>query len=124
MSFNFEIVPSLICVGSFLGLVFFIYRKVPVLAGLPEREIFPIKKIRKEVQENLKMTLKERLHVFETSLQKTLQKSRIFFLRADNRTMDLIKKLRERSDKRKIDFEDHWKDLRFTLPVKNKNKAK
>jgi hypothetical protein len=123
MSFNLEIFSLIICVCSFLGLLFFIYRKVPVLAGLPEREIFPIKKIKEEVQENLKITLKERLHIFEASLQKTLQRSRVYFLKADNYATNMIKKLRERSDRRKIDFEDHWKDLRFTLPIK-KSKTK
>lgn len=121
MIFNFEIFSLVVCVISFLGLLFFIYKKMPVLVGLPEREFLPIKKIREDVEENLKVSLKQRMHNFEISLQKNLQKSRVFFLKADNKATDLIRKLRERSDKRKIEHEDYWKDLKFTLPIKKNN---
>ena len=123
MSFNLEIFSLVVCLTSLLGLLGFIYRKMPVLAGLPEREVFPIKRIKEDVQENLKMSAKERLHRFEIFLQKNLQKSRVLFLMADNRATDMIKKLRERSDKRKIEYEAHWKDVRFSFPIK-KSKAK
>ncbi|MDD4410040.1 MAG: hypothetical protein PHW52_05320 [Candidatus Pacebacteria bacterium] len=96
---------------------------MPILIGLPERELFPINRIKEDVAETLRMSFKQRLHLFEHSLQKNLQKSRVLFLRADNRATDWIRKLRERSDKRKSEHEAHWKDLRFTFPIK-KTKAK
>jgi len=118
MNFNFEIFSLVVCVISFLSLTFFVYKKVPVLSGLPEREVFPVRKLKKETEEKLRIALKQRLHIFEGVLQKDLHKLRVLFLRADNRATDWIGKLRERSEKRKIDMEDHWKDLKITLPIK------
>lgn len=123
MSFNLEIFSLVVCLTSFLGLLFFLYKKVPVLTGLPEREIFPFGKIKEDVRHNLKLTFRERLHNFEAFLQKKLQKSRVLFLRADNKATHMISRLRERADKRKVENEAHWKDIRFTFPIK-KHKAK
>ncbi|MCK9578364.1 hypothetical protein M0R01_02635 [bacterium] len=122
MNFNFEIFSLVVCGISFLSLTFFIYKKMPVLSGLPEREILPIGRIKHDTEEKLKIILKHRLHLLESDLQKRLHKMRLLFLRADNRATDWIGKLRERSEKRKIDMEDHWKDLRITLPVKRSKK--
>lgn len=118
MNFNFEIFSLVICIISFIGLVFFTFKKMPFLSELPKKEIFPVKKIKEETKEKLKIIFKQRLHLLEGALQKNLHRSRVFFLRADNRATDLLKKLKERSDKRKSDMEDHWKDLKITLPIK------
>jgi len=118
MNFNFEIISWIVCLISFLSLTFFVYKKIPILSGLPEREMFPAAKIKKEVAEKVRIEFKQRLHKLEAALQKNLHRSRVLFLKADNRATDWIGKLKARSDKRKIDMEDHWKDLKITLPVK------
>ena len=122
MNFNFEIFSFIVCIISFLSLTFFVYKKIPVLSGLPEKEMFPAAKIKREAEEKIKIAFKQRLHDLEKILQKNLHRSRVLFLKADNRATDWIHKLKERSDKRKIDLEDHWKDLKITLPVKKSKK--
>lgn len=122
MNFNFEIFSLVVCGISFLSLTFFVYKKLPVLSGLPEREMFPMGKIKRDTEEKLRIVIKHRLHLLEGDLQKRLHKMRLLFLRADNRTTDWIGKLKERSERRKIDMEDHWKDLKITLPVKRSKK--
>ncbi|MCK9393300.1 hypothetical protein M0Q03_00655 [bacterium] len=122
MNFNFEIFSLVLCIISFLSLTFFVYKKMPVLSGLPEREMFPGVKIRKEAEEKLKIVFKQKLHSLEGMLQKNLHRSRVLLMRADNRATDWIYKLKERSDKRKIDLEDPWKDLKITLPIKKSKK--
>ncbi len=123
MNFNLEVISLILCLTSFLSLLLLIYKKMPALVSLPERELFPIDKIKEDMEESLKVTVKEKMHNFEISLQKNLQKSRIFFLKADNRATDMIKRLRERSNKRKEEHDAHWKDIRFSFPIK-KNKVK
>jgi len=122
MNFNLEIISLVVCISSFLSLTFFVYKKIQVLSGLPEREVFPVGRIKRDAEEKLRIAFKQRMHLLEEHLQKRLHKMRLFFLRADNRATDWIGKLRERSEKRRIDMEDHWKDLKITIPVKRNKK--
>jgi len=117
---NFDIVVQLIFALSFIGMVYFVLKKSPQVATLPENGHFLNNvnhKLNTKVVE-VKGKLKEKLGSGEDSLHKLLFKTRILFLKADNKTLDLIKKLRERSEKRR-GVDGYWKDIKTSIKKKN-----
>lgn len=117
---NFDIVIQIIFALSFIGMVTFVLKKSPQVATLPESDHFlndVSHKFNTKVVE-VKSKLKDKLGSGEDSLHKLLFKTRILFLKADNKTLDLIKKLKQRSEKRK-GVDGYWKDIKTSIKKKN-----
>ena len=98
---NFDIAIQLIFALSFTGMVCFVLKKSPQVAILPEKDHF-LNDVRHKLDSKIvevRSNLKEKLGSWEDSLHKILFKTRILFLKADTKTLDLIKKLKQRSDK-------------------------
>lgn len=122
---NFDIILLLTFIVSFIGIIFFIFKKIDKIAALPEKDsIFEkIKEYSKDKIADFKKHLKEKSNSWENSLHKLLFRIRIIFLKADNKTMDLIKKLKQRSEKRK-NVDDYWKEIKTSIKKKNTSKNK
>lgn len=122
---NFDIILQLTSIIGFIGIVFFIFKKIDKVKALPEKDcIFDnIKSYFKEKTLELKKYLKEKSSLWENSLHKFLFKIRIVFLKADNKTLELIKKLKQRSEKRKK-VDDYWKEIKTSIEKKNPSKNK
>jgi len=95
---NFDIILQLTSIIGFIGIVFFIFKKIDKVKALPAS-------------------------LWENSLHKFLFKIRIVFLKADNKTLELIKKLKQRSEKRKK-VDDYWKEIKTSIEKKNPSKNK
>lgn len=115
-----ELIAITILVGSCLGMAVVIFRKIPMISELPEVPIeFNLKKSLLKLKEKIKI-----LHPFKylsdkTFLQKILSKVRILTLRAENKTSMWLQKLREKSQKKKIEENDnYWEKLKES--TKNK----
>ena len=122
---NFDIILQLTSIIGFIGIVFFIFKKIDKVKALPEKDciIDNIKSYFKEKTIELKKYLKEKSGLWENSLHKFLFKIRIVFLKADNKTLELIKKLKQRSEKRnKVD--GYWKEIKTSIEKKNPSKNK
>lgn len=107
-----EIIAVTILFGSLLGIGVIIYRKIPILVGLPEnlpREGEPIVlKLKKKIKE---------LHPFknfsyEIFLQKMISKIRILSLKTDNQTFSWLQKLKEKTKKKKLENDNYWQELK------------
>ena len=97
---------------GFIGMGVIIFRKIPVLVGLPETGIEKLGifgKLKNRIKNNgtIKSFSKELL------LQKILSKFRVLTLKTDKKTSNLLAKLRQKSiENRKKFSEDYWKRIR------------
>ena len=105
-----EIIALLIFLVSFIGMGVIIYRKIPVLVSLVPEEIKPKIKSLEEIKEKIKRNGSFSLRKF---LEKTLSKFRILTLKTENKTSNLLFKLRQKSIEEKNKFsEDYWKRVK------------
>ncbi|MEK7510219.1 MAG: hypothetical protein AAB567_01525 [Patescibacteria group bacterium] len=115
-----NIVPLIAFLGSLVGILVILYRKVPVLlqlppdgAGLKIQDFVPgmIRKIAKS--ERWKKIALEKV------LQKILSKARVLALKTENRTGEWLEKLRQRSQERKTRFtESYWEQFKKKAKIK------
>jgi len=119
---KFELITQIILILSFFGMVVLVFRKIPALIESPDvsskkelRSKFLIK-----IKDRIKSSRYFKLDFFEFFLQKILSKIRILSLKIENKMADWLKRLRERSQKKKIKSEDNfWEELK-----KSTNKKK
>ena len=93
---------------SFLGMIWILFQKIPVLIQLserPEGESF-IWKLKKKSQ-----NIFVKKFSYEIFLQKILSKIKILTLKTENKTSDLLQKLREKYERRKED-DNYWDDIK------------
>lgn len=112
---SFEVIAEIILVCSFLGAGIIILRKIPALSEVPEIPAAGIKW--KDILLNLKERIKN-LSPFksfsqEVFLQKVLSKIRILNLKSENKIGRWLQKLREESQRKKIEAEDnYWEEIK------------
>lgn len=118
---NFEILAGSLLAISFLFLVWLILKKSSELKNLPPKEsIIPVKKIKEKIKQKATIYWKGGIPNFYDFLQKTILKMRELFIKADNKILDLLLNLKQKTDKSKTELDDYWKDIKLTL--KNKEK--
>lgn len=111
MSFN--LISLIILVFSFLGMVFLVVKKIPALTSLKINpalvadEGFFVK-IKNRIQE-VPWVKNFSLEIF---LQKIISPIRVLSLKADHKTANWLKTLREKSQQKKTDNGDYWEDLK------------
>lgn len=105
------IVATLTFFSSFVGILIFVYRKIPVLLTLSppkkkEKFIFSLKKIIFRLNPFKNFSL-------DIFLQKILVKTRILSLKIDHKTFDLLRRIREKNKKMKERPEDdYWEKIK------------
>lgn len=118
---NFEIAALVTLLGSLVGMGVIIWRKIPVLAELPEEAQAP--------RENLFLRLKNKVAGISVIknfnslafLQKILSKIRVLTLKIENKIADWLQKLREKSQKKKnFENDKYWQELKNSTPKENK----
>ncbi len=122
---GFEIAALIILLIGLIGMGVIIYRKIPVLAELPETSA--------QAKENLLVRLKNKVFnisfvknfSFALFLQKILSKIRILTLRTESKTADWLQKLREKSQKKKnFDNDNYWQELKNSTAEPRESKAR
>lgn len=106
-----ELIFEIIFFGSFFGILYFLFRKIPVLVSLPEI---------KEKKESSFSLLKRRIKnlnffkkfSFEKILEKAIFKIRILSLKTDNKTFQWLQNLRKKEKERK---ESYWEEIKKKL---------
>lgn len=120
---NFEIIAGIILAVSFLGIIWLVWRKMPEVKALPHREDFlPLKKIKDDVKQKTVLYWKGKVPDFYVFLQSSITKIRDLFVKADNKMLDLLLRLKKRTDKGKEELDDYWKDIKKTLKKKDAKK--
>lgn len=111
---SYEIVAIIILGGSLFGMGVILFRKIPVLAELPD--VLPQKeegKLFLKLKEKIKILNPFKKFSFEIFLQKLLSKIRILTLKTENKTFNWLQKLREKSQKKKFKENDnYWEELK------------
>jgi hypothetical protein len=113
---NFEIIAGIILAASFLGIAVMIFRKVPDLKELPHKEDFlRTKKIKEKIKETSLIYWTEKMGEAKIFLEKFLLKTRVLFMKADNKAVSLLHKLTETPEKSKSVVDDYWKGLKTSI---------
>lgn len=110
-----ELFAAIILFFSFIGLGTIVFRKIPVLAELPEIPRgfdFQIKLLR--IKEKIKKSKYFKTSSFEILLQKVLSKIRILSLKIEKKTSFWLQRLREKS-KKKEENDKYWEKLKGSI---------
>lgn len=113
---NFEIIATFILFGSLIGMGVVIFRKISMISELPEVPVeFNLKRSLLKLKEEIKIFQPFKCLSDKIFLQKILSKVRILTLRAENKIGSWLRKLREKSQKKKIEENDnYWQELKKT----------
>lgn len=107
-----DLIAKIVLICSFLGIAVIFFRKTPLLLQLPKTEM---------VSEPLFLRLKNKMKFWqsvkfpplEIFLQKLLSKFRIFTLKTDSKTANWLRRLRERSLKKKnLENDNYWQEVK------------
>lgn len=116
---NFEFVSQLTLISSGFGLLMFIWRKIPQLLKIQDRKfskktglladsrIFIL-----EVTATIKKISPIKGFSFDLFLQKILSKIRILTLKTDNKTLNWLQKLREKTQNKLKEKGNYWEELK------------
>jgi len=99
-----QFINLLLALGSLAGIVFILYRKIPLLLELSA-----------EKQESAKKSVVSRLksRIQEKVLDTTLSKARSLASKTEAQTAQWLERLRKKSEQRKEEFHDsYWQQLR------------
>ena len=121
---NFEIIVGIILVVSFLTTAWLILKKIPEVKKIPHKDNFiPVGKLTEDIKSKTIGYWNGKVPDFYHFLQNFILKIRELFVKADNRMLDLLLKLKNRTDKGRVELDDYWNDIRTNLQ-KNANKKK
>jgi len=107
-----ELIAIVILLGSIAGMGVIVWRKMPVLVGLPE--VLP------EKSEPLSLKLKKKIKElnpfknfsYEVFLQKLISKIRILSLKTDSQTFNWLQKLRRKTRQKKLENDNYWEEVK------------
>lgn len=113
-----EIIAMAILVGSILGMGIIIFRKIPTLLTLPEVEV--------SAKESVASMLKRKFNQYrpfknlslDSFLQKLLYKIRLLALKTDVKTWHWLQRLREKSQKKKLEEDNYWDEIKKSIKEK------
>ncbi len=121
---NQELIAQIIFILSLIGMGIIVFWKIPVLVTLSSE--FPSQK------ESLILSFKNKIRKinpfqefsYEVFLQKLLSRIRILTLKTENKTFNLLQKLREQTQKKKLENDNYWEDLKKSTDKKDKELPK
>jgi hypothetical protein len=121
-----ELIATIILFGGLIGMGVIIFRKIPALVQLPETSPMPGFNTRiRKIFEKIRITKHFKLPSFETFLQKILSKIKILTLKIEAKTENWLRKLREKTQKKK-ENDKYWQELKKSIdeekPEDKKNK--
>jgi hypothetical protein len=104
---------SLIIFGlSFLGLIVFIYRKIPALKSISiNPAIIPGESLLSSVKNKISVVPGLKNFSLEMILHRIISKIRIFSLKTDQKTFSWLQKLREKNQKNRMENPNYWEEI-------------
>lgn len=116
---SYELVAIIILVGSLLGILVILFRKIPVLVELPEERVIAQERLFFKLRERIKNSRYFRPSYFELFLQKILSKIRILTLKTENQIAIWLQKLRKKSLRKKEEKKDnYWQEIKNSAKEK------
>ena len=117
-----ELIAIIILFGGLVGMSVILFRKIPVLAQLPEISPIPSFNTRiRKILEKIKIIKHFKLPPLEIFLQKILSKIKILTLKIETKTEDWLRKLREKTQKKK-ENEKYWQELKKSIKEEKSKK--
>ncbi len=110
---SYEITIFIALASGLIGMGLIIYQKIPVLVRLPEvpslkkKDGFALLVIRKVKKLSFFKNLS-----YDIFLQKMLSRIRILTLKTDNKTFNWLQKLREKTQKKKLNNDNYWEEIK------------
>ncbi|MBZ1345091.1 MAG: hypothetical protein KY055_00365 [Candidatus Nealsonbacteria bacterium] len=115
-----ELIATIILIGSFLGIISIAFKKISILAQLPEKpqkdkcfQTYFLKRkiiLIKDRVKNWRYFKKVNPDIF---FQNILSKIRVLSLKMENKTANLLQKIREKTKKKKIKEDDnYWQEIK------------
>jgi hypothetical protein len=108
-----ELIAAFILLISFLGIGIIIYNKLPRFSEMPVVE--PVHLNRKNRLAKIKNLFPFKNFSSDIFLQKILSKIRILTLKTDNKTSNLLQRLREKALRKKVkekENSDYWEKVK------------
>jgi len=120
---NQELIAQIIFILSLIGMVIIVFWKIPVLVTLSSE--FPSQK------ESLILSFKNKIKKinpfqgfsYEVFLQKLLSRIRILTLKTENKTFNLLQKLREQTQKKKLENDNYWEEVKKSTNNNDKDSS-
>lgn len=121
-----ELIAIIILISSFSGMVFIVFRKIPILLTLPET-LPKHESLIFKLKNKLKRLNPFKNFSFEIFLQKIISRIRILSLKIDNYTFNLLKELREKSQNKLKKRDNYWEEIKkikdkIKIPGREKKK--
>ncbi|MDD5145273.1 MAG: hypothetical protein PHF44_00235 [Candidatus Pacebacteria bacterium] len=102
-----------ILISSFLGLLFFVFRKIPSLIKLPEASLeVSGGNFFSKVKDKIKNKTGFKSFSPNIILQKIISQIRILSLKTDSKTFSWLKKMREKDQENKLTDDNYWEELK------------
>lgn len=115
------IISAIVLVGSLLGISRIVFRKIPILAELPEVSEGWLKEpLWHKLRDKIKNTKPVKSFSFEMFLQKILSRITILTLKIESKTANWLQKLRERAQKKSLGEDNYWERLKKSAGRKKK----
>jgi len=109
---NYEIIAAIVLAFSALGLVIIILRKIPALVILPEASILEGEGLSGKFKKAVLRINPFKNFSSDLFLHKILTKIRILSLKTDHKTFNLLQRLRERTQKKKLENDNYWDEIK------------
>lgn len=109
---NFDIIALITLISSFLGLIFFISKKIPVLANLQIDTTASSPGFISKIIGRIKNFRIIKFFSLDNLLHKAVSQIRVITLKADHKTAGWLKSLREKTRKKKIDDAEYWEEIK------------
>ena len=104
-----QVINLLIVLGSLGGIIFILYRKIPLLLALPQEQV----KMGNFIKEGIQKITSSQTFKPEKIIDTTLSKARTLVSKTETQTTQWLEKLRKKSDQHKEKFsESYWDRLR------------
>ena len=114
MQMTLELAFAIILLTSLSGMGFILFRKIPVMLALPEKN-FPkeqiVSGIKKEIKRGIRKIPGAKKFDYELYLQKALSKVRVLTLKTESKTGSWLEKLRQKRNGHNHD-NTYWEELK------------
>jgi hypothetical protein len=106
-----ETILAILSVLSLAGIIFIVFRKIPVLLNLPE-ETSGGDPLAVKLKRQVTNFPKTEIFDYEVPLQKVLSRVRILTLKTEQKTGNWLEKLRQKSNQKKSEKDNYWEELK------------
>jgi len=109
----FELISIVIFILSLAGMAVILWRKIPALCKLPEREFAFYNSLTVKIGKGIKRIPVVKNFSYDLYLQKTLSKVRVLTMKTENKTGHWLERLRQKNSKKnQTNNDDYWDTLK------------